>query len=273
MAKQNETVFLSQQIDFKRLVKSLHGYRVDLKQQTKMTKIALMISSLLIGLLILSGFNNTNSSKTTTKKETKPAFDLAIAEKEIEEANRNLMDVVTKGDSVVLTNSYAPDARFMSAAAPAVAGRANIQKARTDIMKSGITKVDIKLKELFNIQKQNTIDIKDYQWSHRLICIETNDKSEAIKQLSSFNKSGNENLERKLKFFVKISNTYFEGLELLQVDHIKNFPTKLKAHKFSMALIGLDGGIKHRWHKQTEATEIYQKIDAMPMRMSEYKKP
>ena len=117
-----------------------------------MTKISLFTSSLLIGFLILISCNNANTSKTIEQKENKPTFDLTVAKKEIEEANRNFMNLVAKGDSVGLANAYTTDAKFMSAGAPAVVGRANIQKAMSDIVKSGITRVDLRLKEVFGTE-------------------------------------------------------------------------------------------------------------------------
>ena len=117
-----------------------------------MTKISLLALSLFCCLTILSSCNNGNTTKKTADKETKSRFDLTIAKKEIEEANRNFMDLVAKGDSVGLANSYTTDAKFMSSGAPAVVGRANIQKAMSEIVKSGITKVDIRLKEVFGTE-------------------------------------------------------------------------------------------------------------------------
>jgi ketosteroid isomerase-like protein len=111
-----------------------------------MSKLSLFASSLLIGFSILSSCNNANSSKTA-EKENKPNFDLKVAKKEIEEANQNFMD------SVGLANSYTTDAKFMSAGAPAVVGRENIQHAMSDIVKSGITKVDLRLKEVFGTEE------------------------------------------------------------------------------------------------------------------------
>ena len=117
-----------------------------------MTKASLFASSLLIGFTILSSCNNADNSKTNAEKESKPKFDLTVARKEIEEANRDFMELVAKGDSVGLANSYTTDAKFMSAGAPAVVGRANIQKAMSDIVKSGITKVDLRLIEVFGTE-------------------------------------------------------------------------------------------------------------------------
>lgn len=117
-----------------------------------MKKKSLLTLSLFCGLTILSSCNNADTSKATANTETKPTFDLTVAKKEIEEANRIFMDLVAKGDSVGLSNSYTTDAKFMSAGAPAVVGRANIQKAMSDIVTSGITKVDIRLKEVFGTE-------------------------------------------------------------------------------------------------------------------------
>lgn len=117
-----------------------------------MTKISLFASGLLIGFSILSSCNNADTSKTKAEKESKTPFDLTVAKKEIEEANREFMNLVAKGDSIGLANSYTADAKFMSAGAPAVVGRKNIQSAMSEIIKSGITKVDLRLKEVFGTE-------------------------------------------------------------------------------------------------------------------------
>ncbi len=116
-----------------------------------MTKVSLLASSLLIGFSIFSSCTNTDTSKEKTEGN-KPLFDLAVAKKEIEEANRNFMDLVAKGDSVGLANFYTDDAKFMNAGAPAVIGRANIQTAMSEIIKSGITKVDLRLIDVFGTE-------------------------------------------------------------------------------------------------------------------------
>ena len=114
-----------------------------------MTKVSLFSSSLLTGCILLSGCNNADTSKKINENQNISSYDLSVAKKEIEEANRNFMDLVVKGDSIGLANAYTTDAKFMNAGAPAVVGRANIQKAMSGIVKSGITKVDLRLKEVF----------------------------------------------------------------------------------------------------------------------------
>ena len=73
------------------------------------------------------------------------AFDITVAKKEIEEANSNFMNVLSKGDSVGLANCYTADAKFMSSNAPAVAGRNNIQSAVAGLINAGVTKLNLKL--------------------------------------------------------------------------------------------------------------------------------
>jgi ketosteroid isomerase-like protein len=121
-----------------------------IKQKNNMTKISLIASSLLITFSIISC--NSAGTSTATTEEEKSRFDLIVARKEIEEANRNFMDLVTKGDSVGLANFYTKDAKFMSGGGPAVAGRANIQTAMSEIIKSGITKVDLRTKDVFGTE-------------------------------------------------------------------------------------------------------------------------
>jgi len=66
------------------------------------------------------------SSLFACKSETKPAFDLANAKKEIEAANVNLTDLITKGDSVGAANAYTKDGKFMPANMPAAEGTSNL---------------------------------------------------------------------------------------------------------------------------------------------------
>jgi uncharacterized protein (TIGR02246 family) len=81
-----------------------------------------------------------------------PAFDLATARAEIEAANKAFMALVAAGDSVGLANFYTQDAKFMNAGAPAVSGRKNIQSAMSGIIQSGITKVDLRLNDVWGTE-------------------------------------------------------------------------------------------------------------------------
>ncbi|MCG2613719.1 hypothetical protein LZZ85_05485 [Terrimonas sp. NA20] len=58
------------------------------------------------------------------------------------------MELIAKGDSVGVANSYTTDARLMFAG-PAVTGRAGIQTVFSGIINSGVTKIDLKTNDIF----------------------------------------------------------------------------------------------------------------------------
>ena len=93
------------------------------------------------------------TSCNTPKGEDKTTFDLATAKKEIEEANRNFMDILSKGDSVGLANCFTTDAKFMGPNSPAVSGRTNIQSVVASIINSGATKLDLRLTEVWGTEE------------------------------------------------------------------------------------------------------------------------
>ena len=75
----------------------------------------------------------------------------------------------------------------------------------------------------------------------------------------------------KIIFFVKIADQFYQGSELRQSPPILNFPYASKSSTVSIFLIGLDGGIKQQWNQLILPNVVFQKIDAMPMRISESK--
>ncbi len=107
------------------------------------------IVSLFIGLFMLSSCNNTVNTKPAEVKESALPFDLANAKSEIEGANKNFMDMLAKGDSVGLANGYTTDGELMFAGAPSFAGRAAIQSAFSGVINSGITKAEMKTKNVY----------------------------------------------------------------------------------------------------------------------------
>jgi len=111
------------------------------------------IQSALSILLILSLTICCKTETTTALQETAPKFSLTIARKEIDEANKRFMELVSRGDSIGLANFYTIDGKFMSAGAPAVVGRDKIQKAMSDIIKSGITRVDFRTSGLYGSEE------------------------------------------------------------------------------------------------------------------------
>ncbi|MEB2774200.1 DUF4440 domain-containing protein [Algoriphagus sp. D3-2-R+10] len=99
------------------------------------------------------GFQScTEKAETKIEPVAEAEFDLAEAKAEIEEANKNFMALVAAGDSVGIANLYTTDAKLMFAGKPADVGRTNIQTAFSQILNSGVTKVDLKTKEVFGTE-------------------------------------------------------------------------------------------------------------------------
>jgi ketosteroid isomerase-like protein len=61
-----------------------------------------------------------------TNQETKPAFDLNNAKKEIEAADKEICSLLSKGDSVSAANMYSSDGKLMVNNMPSITGKENI---------------------------------------------------------------------------------------------------------------------------------------------------
>lgn len=77
------------------------------------------------------------------------AFDMEAAKIAIEERNNLFMDLFSKGDSIGLANLYTKDAKFMGANTESSVGRSHIQSAFAGFMNAGISKIELKTKELW----------------------------------------------------------------------------------------------------------------------------
>ena len=78
------------------------------------------MKKLLLGLLVSA------SLIACTNQETKPAFDLNNAKKEIEAANKEISDLLSKGDSVGAANMFSKDGKLMINNMPSITGKVNI---------------------------------------------------------------------------------------------------------------------------------------------------
>lgn len=105
------------------------------------------------GLFTVVTLNSCNE-KASQKNETtaKSEFNMETAKTEIEEANKNFMELFAKGDSVGLANAYTVDGKMMMAAAPSVVGRAKIQTAWHSMMSSGLTKAVLKTENIYGTE-------------------------------------------------------------------------------------------------------------------------
>lgn len=94
-------------------------------------------------LFVFSITSCNNSTEEAAETVTEPTFNLTTAKAEMVALSIEWMAFVAAGDSVGLANMYAQDAKFMMNGAPAISGRKNIQSAFSGIMKSGISRVDL----------------------------------------------------------------------------------------------------------------------------------
>lgn len=118
-----------------------------------MKKINTLFGSLVAGIFIATAVISCSPKETETAETiVKAEFDLETVKAEIEEANKNFMALVAAGDSVGLANAYTADAKMMGAGAPSAVGRANIQTAIAEMFNSGITKVDLRLENIYGTQ-------------------------------------------------------------------------------------------------------------------------
>jgi len=118
-----------------------------------MKKSNTLLSVIILGSSLLTSLNSC-TQKAAEVDETIPnsEFNLEAAKAEIEEANKNFMALVATGDSVGLANAYTIDGKFMSAGAPSVVGRANIQSAMSGMVSSRVTKVDLRLENVYGTE-------------------------------------------------------------------------------------------------------------------------
>ena len=108
--------------------------------------------TMLTTLALLTISTQSCNEKPKEKEATTNEFSLTTAKAEIEEANRNYMELFAKKNSVGLANTYTVDAKLMKAGAPSVVGKANIQKAWNDIINSGLTRIDLKTENVFGTE-------------------------------------------------------------------------------------------------------------------------
>ncbi|MCC5926561.1 MAG: nuclear transport factor 2 family protein [Bacteroidetes bacterium] len=85
----------------------------------------------------------------SNRAESAGGFSLTTARAEIEKENRIFMALVSSGDAAGLADCFTADAKFMSPGAPAVVGRADIQKAMSEILESGITGLDTRVENIY----------------------------------------------------------------------------------------------------------------------------
>ena len=78
-----------------------------------------------------------------------PMFDITAARKEVDEANRNFMDMLAKGDSIGIAGLYTTDAKMMAPNVPAIVGRAGIQSGQSHFINTLSPRLQISTLDLW----------------------------------------------------------------------------------------------------------------------------
>jgi hypothetical protein len=118
------------------------------------------------------------------------------------------------------------------------------------------------------------MDLNQFQWKNRLLFIFAPDKGDAFFQVlqSEISTHPYEISERDLVVF-KIFENGPSYQEDIQIDHrtAAAIRTKFAAPlgNFTCILVGKDGGVKLRQNSQVKLEQVFDLIDAMPMRREE----
>ncbi len=118
-----------------------------------MKKLTMILTLIAIPFLVASSISScSEKAEESVEKTMEPTFDLATAKTEIEAANKDFMEFVAEMDSVGLANLYTQDAKFMMTGAPSFTGTQEIQTAFSNILKSGVTNVDLSTIEVWGME-------------------------------------------------------------------------------------------------------------------------
>ena len=118
------------------------------------------------------------------------------------------------------------------------------------------------------------MDLSQFQWKNRLLFLFTPD--------------GKNPIFKKFQIEIKLQTAEVEDRDLVVFEVLDNGPSRMdrtqldrqvadsirnrfKApkHKFTLILVGKDGGTKLKRHDQANLKEVFELIDSMPMRKNE----
>ena len=104
------------------------------------------------------------SSLFACKSETKPAFDLANAKKEIEAADQALVEFMAKGDSAGMAAAYSKDGSVMLNNMPSVKGNGPLTTVWGSFIRAGVSKLTLTTLEVWGdenfITEEGLFEIK-----------------------------------------------------------------------------------------------------------------
>lgn len=116
-----------------------------------MTKLYRLSVLLFLSSLLNLYCSSPDTTKTTEKETT--AFDPETARKEIDEANREFIDLFKRSDSAGLANMFTVDGKSMEPNAPSFSGRDEIRKHYSIVMSEGANTLGLETTGLWGDEK------------------------------------------------------------------------------------------------------------------------
>ena len=113
--------------------------------------------------------------------------------------------------------------------------------------------------------------LSDLKWEKRIIIVLNDENFEFNNRAKKYQKEIEER-DISIVFYNK-GNAYL-GNKIISNRFSKSFEKKIKDRKprYSLILVGKDGGVKNTYLYETKLRAIFYDIDKMPMRKSEMKK-
>lgn len=122
--------------------------------------------------------------------------------------------------------------------------------------------------------KATSLDLSQYQWKNRLLFIFAPNRDHPLFETmqNSLRAQGTEVADRNLVIFEILesgrSNINMKHLDSQTAQSLRKKFT-VPRNEFTVILIGKDGGIKLNHQDQIQLEDIFELIDAMPMRQEE----
>ena len=142
------------------------------------------------------------------------------------------------------------------------------------------TKVYFTLSALLIITNVIGQNLNDHKWQNRILIIQTTSETTDLyqEQLEELKDSETAFIDRKLVLYelvgnqVRMTDYNSDRTDRTWKTASKSISAKFKDNvAFKITLVGLDGGIKLQQTEVLKKNELFQTIDAMPMRKNELK--
>jgi len=130
---------------------------------------------------------------------------------------------------------------------------------------------------LFSGQSVDAQVLDQFKWKHRILIIQAHESSvdSLIQIKDSFAQEKEMVKDRRLLLMELVEGQ----LEIMNAGHVGltwssdyNLQFMNPDKDFQITLIGLDGEIKQIWNRLVSVEEVFQLIDAMPMRINELRR-